>query len=175
MQPLSHAHDDEKLSDVRNLFEASEFKGLMMLITGGGIGATMPVAFITVKLPDGSLVHLDVDLKTRIEEFRSILAPKCGIKRHRQRLVFAGRLLQERTESACFYLPSEIWHPEDGRTLEAYGVDRNSTIHLLHGQQGGGDGPSGVDISQMPPQLGALQRHVLQNPDILQQMLEEPG
>ena len=33
MQPLSHAHDDEKLSDVRNLFEASEFKGLMMLIT----------------------------------------------------------------------------------------------------------------------------------------------
>mmetsp|Transcript_41835 Transcript_41835/g.97676 ORF Transcript_41835/g.97676 Transcript_41835/m.97676 type:complete len:460 (+) Transcript_41835:46-1425(+) len=117
----------------------------------------MPVAFITVKLPDGSLVHLDVDLKTRIEEFRSILAPKCGIKRHRQRLVFAGRLLQ------------------DGRTLEAYGVDRNSTIHLLHGQQGGGDGPSGVDISQMPPQLGALQRHVLQNPDILQQMLESPA
>mmetsp|Transcript_57348 Transcript_57348/g.134222 ORF Transcript_57348/g.134222 Transcript_57348/m.134222 type:complete len:463 (+) Transcript_57348:79-1467(+) len=117
----------------------------------------MPVAFITVKLPDGSLVHLDVDLKTRIEEFRSILAPKCGIKRHRQRLVFAGRLLQ------------------DGRTLEAYGVDRNSTIHLLHGQQGGGDGPTGVDISQMPPQLGALQRHVLQNPDILQQMLESPA
>ncbi|CAJ1388866.1 unnamed protein product, partial [Effrenium voratum] len=116
-----------------------------------------PVAFITVKLPDGSLVHLDVDLKTRIEEFRSILAPKCGIKRHRQRLVFAGRLLQ------------------DGRTLEAYGVDRNSTIHLLHGQQGGGDGPSGVDISQMPTQLAALQRHVLQNPDILQQMLESPA
>lgn len=117
----------------------------------------MPVAFITVKLPNGSLVHLDVDLKTRIEEFRSILAPKCGIKRHRQRLVFAGRLLQ------------------DGRTLEAYGVDRNSTIHLLHGQQGGADGPGGVDISQMPPQLAALQRHVLQNPDILQQMLESPA
>lgn len=98
-----------------------------------------PVAFITVKLPNGSLVHLDVDLKTRVEEFRSILAPKCGIKRHRQRLVFAGRLLQ------------------DGRTLEAYGVDRNSTLHLLHGEQGGADGPSGVDISDMPPQLAALQ------------------
>jgi len=117
----------------------------------------MPVAFLTVKLPDGSLVHLDVDLKTRVEEFRSILAPKCGIKRHRQRLVYAGRLLQ------------------DGRTLEAYNVERNSTIHLLHGQPGGGDGPSGVDISQIPPQLGALQRHVLQNPDILQQMLESPA
>eukprot|EP00933_Yihiella_yeosuensis_P050291 TRINITY_DN48064_c0_g1_i1.p1 TRINITY_DN48064_c0_g1~~TRINITY_DN48064_c0_g1_i1.p1 ORF type:complete len:467 (-),score=149.18 TRINITY_DN48064_c0_g1_i1:102-1502(-) len=117
----------------------------------------MPVAFITIKLPDGSLVHLDVDLKTRVEEFRSILAPKCGVKRHRQRLVYAGRLLQ------------------DGRTLEAYGIERNSTIHLLHGTPGGGDGPNGLDISQIPPQLGALQRHVLQNPDILQQMLESPA
>jgi len=117
----------------------------------------MPVAFLTVKLPDGSLVHLDVDLKTRVEEFRSILAPKCGIKRHRQRLVYAGRLLQ------------------DGRTLEAYQVERNSTIHLLHGQPGGEQGPVGVDISQIPPQLGALQRHILQNPDILQQMLESPA
>lgn len=117
----------------------------------------MPVAFITVKLPDGSMVHLDVDLKTRIEEFRSILAPKCGVKRHRQRLVFAGRLLQ------------------DGRSLEAYGVERNSTIHLLLGGNAVEDGPGGVDISQMPPQLAALQRHVLQNPDILQQMLESPA
>lgn len=117
----------------------------------------MPVAFITVKLPDGSLVHLDVDLKTRVEEFRSLLAPKSGIKRHHQRLVFAGRLLQ------------------DGRSLEAYGVERNSTIHLLHSQTAAGDGPAGVDISTIPSQLGALQRHVLQNPDILQQMLESPA
>jgi ubiquilin len=117
----------------------------------------MPVAFITVKLPDGSLVHLDVDLKTRVEEFRTILAPKSGIKRHKQRLVFAGRLLQ------------------DGRSLEAYGIERNSTIHLLHGQTAGGDGPEGLDITAIPPQLGALQRHVLQNPDILQQMLESPA
>lgn len=117
----------------------------------------MPVAFICVKLPDGSLVHLDVDLKTNIEEFRTILAPKSGIKRHRQRLVFGGRLLQ------------------DGRNLEAYGIERNSTIHLLHGNTSGGDGPEGVDISSIPPQLGSLQRHVLQNPDILQQMLESPA
>lgn len=117
----------------------------------------MPVAFITVKLPDGSMVHLDVDLKTRVEEFRTILAPKCGVKRHRQRLVFAGRLLQ------------------DGRSLEAYGVERNSTIHLLLGGSAVKDGPGGIDISKMPSQLGALQRHVLQNPDILQQMLESPA
>lgn len=117
----------------------------------------MPVSFVTIKLPDGGLVHLDVELRTRVEEFRSILAPKCGVKRHRQRLVFAGRLLQ------------------DGRTLEAYGVERNSTIHLLHGGGGEGDGPGGVDISQMPAQLSALQRHVLANPDILQQMLESPA
>lgn len=118
----------------------------------------MPVAFITVKLPDGSMVHLDVDLKTRVEEFRTILAPKCGVKRHRQRLVFAGRLMQ------------------DGRTLEAYGVERNSTIHLLHGKAvDEAEGVSGVDISQTPSQLAALQRHVLQNPDILQQMLESPA
>lgn len=119
----------------------------------------MPVAFITVKLPDSSLVHLDVDLKTRVEEFRTILAPKSGVKRHKQRLVFAGRLLQ------------------DGRSLEAYGIERNSTIHLLHGSsaEGGGEGVTGYDITQTPGQLGGLQRHVLQNPDILQQMLESPA
>jgi ubiquilin len=118
----------------------------------------MPIAFVTVKVPDGGLVHLDVDLKTRIEEFRAIIAPKTGVKKHRQRLVFAGRLMQ------------------DGRTLEAYGVERNSTIHLLHGNAAGeSEGPQGYDISSIPPQLGAVQRHVLANPDILQQMLESPA
>jgi ubiquilin len=118
----------------------------------------MPIAFVTVKVPDGGLVHLDVDLKTRVEEFRAIIAPKTGVKKHRQRLVFAGRLMQ------------------DGRTLEAYGIERNSTIHLLHGSAAGEtDGPGGFDISTIPPQLGAVQRHVLANPDILQQMLESPA
>jgi len=118
----------------------------------------MPIAFVTVKVPDGGLVHLDVDLKTRVEEFRSIIAPKTGVKKHRQRLIFAGRLMQ------------------DGRTLEAYGIERNSTIHLLHGSAAGEvDGPGGFDISTIPPQLGAVQRHVLANPDILQQMLESPA
>merc|ERR1719265_2429847 len=75
-----------------------------------------------------------------------------------QRLVFAGRLMQ------------------DGRTLEAYGVERNSTIHLLHGNAAGeGEGPQGFDISSIPPQLSTVQRHVLNNPDILQQMLESPA
>jgi len=65
---------------------------------------------------------------------------------------------------------------QDGRTLEAYGVERNSTIHLLHGNAAGEDaGPGGYDISTIPPQLGAVQRHVLANPDILQQMLESPA
>jgi|Transcript_62801 ubiquilin len=117
----------------------------------------MPIAFVTVKVPDGGLVHLDVDLKTRVEEFRSIIAPKTGVKKHRQRLVFAGRLMQ------------------DGRTLEAYGIERNSTIHLLHGSAAGEDDIGGYDISTIPPQLAAVQRHVLANPDILQQMLESPA
>jgi ubiquilin len=119
----------------------------------------MPLAFVTVKTPDGSLVHLDVDLRTQVDEFRSILAPKTGVQRHRQRLVFAGRLLQ------------------DGRTLEAYGVERNSTIHLLAGGAGGpgGDGGSFEEGLKLPSQLSSLQRHVLQNPDILQQMLESPA
>jgi ubiquilin len=117
----------------------------------------MPIAFVTVKVPDGGLVHLDVDLKTRVEEFRSIIAPKTGVKKHRQRLVFAGRLMQ------------------DGRTLEAYGIERNSTIHLLHGSAAGEEEIGGYDISTIPPQLAAVQRHVLANPDILQQMLESPA
>merc|ERR1712054_580313 len=65
---------------------------------------------------------------------------------------------------------------QDGRTLEAYGVERNSTIHLLHGNAAGeGEGPAGYDISSIPPQLDAVQRHVLANPDILQQMLGSPA
>jgi len=57
-----------------------------------------------------------------------------------------------------------------------YGVERNSTIHLLHGNAAGeSEGPQGYDISSIPPQLGAVQRHVLANPDILQQMLESPA
>jgi len=119
----------------------------------------MPLAFVTVKTPDGALVHLDVDLRTQVDEFRSVLAPKTGVQRHRQRLVFAGRLLQ------------------DGRTLEAYGVERNSTIHLLSGGTGGpgGDDGSFEEGLKLPSQLSSLQRHVLQNPDILQQMLESPA
>lgn len=116
----------------------------------------MPLAFITVKVPDGSLVHLDVDLRMQVEEFRSIIAPKTGIQRHRQRLVYAGRMLQ------------------DGRTLEAYGVERNGTIHLLTGS-GDGSGSSFDEGLKLPNQLSGLQRHVLQNPDILQQMLESPA
>jgi len=116
----------------------------------------MPLAFITVKLPDGSLVHMDVDLRTQVDEFRSILAPKSGVQRHRQRLVFSGRLLQ------------------DGRTLEAYGIERNSTIHLLAGKPGGGD-ESFEEGLKLPSELSSLQRHVLRNPDILQQMLESPA
>lgn len=117
----------------------------------------MPIIFLTVKLPDGGLVHFDLDNKSRVEDFRTLIAPKVGVKRHRQRLVFAGRLMQ------------------DGRTLDSYGVERNSTIHLLHAGAEGAEGLSGIDIMQTPQQLGALQRHVLANPDILQQMLESPA
>eukprot|EP00747_Dinoflagellata_sp_TGD_P162894 gnl/TRDRNA2_/TRDRNA2_181023_c0_seq1.p1 gnl/TRDRNA2_/TRDRNA2_181023_c0~~gnl/TRDRNA2_/TRDRNA2_181023_c0_seq1.p1 ORF type:complete len:457 (-),score=150.51 gnl/TRDRNA2_/TRDRNA2_181023_c0_seq1:230-1600(-) len=116
----------------------------------------MPIIFITIKKPDGALVHVEVDDRMRIEELRGNIAPKVGVKPPRQRLVFSGRMLQ------------------DGRTLEAYGIERNSTIQLLVSQDDG-SGPGGVDISTIPKQLGALQRHVLQNQDILQQMLESPA
>jgi len=61
--------------------------------------------------------------------------------------------------------------------LEAYGVERNSTIHLLSGGAGGpgGDDGSFEEGLKLPSQLSSLQRHVLQNPDILQQMLESPA
>lgn len=126
-----------------------------------------PVTFVTVRCPDASLIHLDIDLKTPVEDFRTILAPKSGIKRHKQRLVYAGRLMQ------------------DGRTLESYGIERNCTVHLLHTEKApdgspagpgrAGDELSGLDISMIPPHLGTVQRHVLSNPDILQQMLESPA
>lgn len=117
----------------------------------------MPIVFITVKLPDGGVFHLDVDTKERVEVFKGVIASKTRIPKNKQKLVLAGRLLQ------------------DGRTLEAYGIEGNSTIHLMTGPSNDGKVGDCPDISTIPSQLGALQRHVLQNPDIMQQMLESPA
>lgn len=116
----------------------------------------MPLIFLTVKLPDGAMVHTDIDPKTRVEEFKAIIAPKVGIKKHKQRLVYAGRLMT------------------DGKTLESYNLESRCTVHVLHASTAE-SGPEGVDITAVPPQLEALQRHVLQNQDILGQMLESPA
>lgn len=120
----------------------------------------MPTAFVVVKLQDGGVVQLDVDPKTRVEEFRDILARRCNVPREQQRIVFSGRVLQ------------------DGQTLGAYNIGNSSTVHLLRnpvkGDKAGG-GATSANLGSMPGQLGSMQQHLLLNPDIMQQMMNSPA
>ncbi|KAK0612792.1 hypothetical protein B0T17DRAFT_583367 [Bombardia bombarda] len=75
---------------------------------------------VFVKTLTGSTITLDVRLRQTIEEVKEMILLKEGIPTNKQRLIFAGIQL------------------EDDRTLAFYGVDRESTLHLVFRLRGGG-------------------------------------
>jgi len=120
----------------------------------------MPTAFVIVKLQDGNVVQLDVDPKTKVDEFRDILSRRANVPREQQRLVFSGRVLQ------------------DGKTLAEYNISNQSTVHLLRNpvkSSKGPTGPTAASLGSMPGQLNSMQQHLLLNPDIMQQMMNSPA